>query len=188
MNEIFGMTRGEYCLLENDLIGKAKDGNRWAMEKLLGENYHIIYGYLLKLSINEDVAKDITQEVMVKAITNIRSFKGDSKFSTWLVSIASNLYKDCLKKNRSIPTEMEDLNLISSQNTEDEVIQREHIRQLKKSLLELPESQRKVFILKHYFSYTYDEIAKILGCPVGTVRSKLHYSILKLKSIMNGGA
>lgn len=175
-------------MLDQELIENAKDGNRWAMEQLLSNNYHIVYGYLLKLSMNEEAAKDITQEVMVKAITHIHKFKGNSKFSTWLVSIASNTYKDSLKKNRAVPTVMEELNLISTENTEEVAIQREHIQQLKKSLLELPENQRKVFILKHYYNYSYEEIAKILDCPLGTVRSKLHYCILKLKGMMNGGA
>lgn len=175
-------------MLDQELVEKARAGNRWAMEQLLSENYPIIYGYLLKLSINEEVAKDITQEVMVKAITHIHKFRGNSKFSTWLVSIASNTYKDSLKKNRAVPTVMEELNLISTENTEEVAIQREHIQQLKKSLLELPENQRKVFILKHYYNYSYEEIAKILDCPLGTVRSKLHYCILKLKGMMNGGA
>lgn len=175
-------------MLDQELVEKARAGNRWAMEQLLSENYPIIYGYLLKLSINEEVAKDITQEVMVKAITHIHKFRGNSKFSTWLVSIASNTYKDSLKKNRAVPTVMEELNLISTKNTEEAAIQREHIQQLKKSLLELPENQRKVFILKHYYNYSYEEIAKILDCPLGTVRSKLHYCILKLKGMMNGGA
>lgn len=175
-------------MLDQKLIENAKDGNRWAMEQLLSNNYHIVYGYLLKLSMNEEAAKDITQEVMVKAITHIHKFKGNSKFSTWLVSIASNTYKDSLKKNRAVPTVMEELNLISTENTEEAAIQREHIQQLKKSLLELPENQRKVFILKHYYNYSYEEIAKILDCPLGTVRSKLHYCILKLKGMMNGGA
>lgn len=175
-------------MLDQELIENAKDGNRWAMEQLLSNNYHIVYGYLLKLSMNEEAAKDITQEVMVKAITHIHKFKGNSKFSTWLVSIASNTYKDSLKKNRAVPTVMEELNLISTENTEEAAIQREHIQQLKKSLLELPENQRKVFILKHYYNYSYEEIAKILDCPLGTVRSKLHYCILKLKGMMNGGA
>ncbi len=175
-------------MLDKELVEKARSGNRWAMEQLLSVNYHIVYGYLLKLSMDEDTAKDATQEVMVKAISHIRSFKGDSKFSTWLISIASNTYKDSLKKNRAIPTEMEELNMVSPQDTEETAIQRENIRKLKESLLELPENQRKVFILKHYYNYSYEEIAKILKCPLGTVRSKLHYCILKLKTKMSGGA
>jgi RNA polymerase sigma-70 factor (ECF subfamily) len=85
---------------------------------------------------------------------------------------------------------MEELNMISFQNTEEDVILREHIQQLKQSLSELPENQRKVIILKHYYNYSYEEIAKIINCPLGTVRSKLHYGILKLKRVMkklNGG-
>lgn len=173
---------------EKELVEKAQNGNRWALEQLLEENYNFVYGFILKLSMNEEVTKDITQETMVKAITNIRKYRGDSKFSTWLVSIASNTYKDSLKKNRAIPTEIEELNLFSPQNTENEVILKDQIEKLKRSLLELPESQRKAFILKHYYNFSYEEIAKILDCPIGTVRSKLHYCILKLKNMLDGGA
>jgi len=175
-------------LNEKELVEKAQNGNRWALEQLLEENYNFVYGFILKLSMNEEVTKDITQETMVKAITNIRKYRGDSKFSTWLVSIASNTYKDSLKKNRAIPTEIEELNLFSPQNTENEVILKDQIEKLKRSLLELPESQRKAFILKHYYNFSYEEIAKILDCPIGTVRSKLHYCILKLKNMLDGGA
>lgn len=173
-------------MLEHELVEKARAGNRSAMEQLLRDNYNIVYGYLLKLSMNEDAARDTTQEVMVKAISHIKSFKGDSKFSTWLVSIASNTYKDSMKKNRVVPTEVEELDTVSAGDTEDAVIQREYMRKLKSALLEMPESQRKAFILKHYYNYSYEEIAGILKCPIGTVRSKLHYCILKLKTIMDG--
>lgn len=170
---------------EKALLEKARLGDRKSLEMLLYDNYKIVFGYLLKLTLNEEVTKDLTQDVMMKAILNIKKFKGDSKFSTWLISIASNLYKDYIRKNKKISgTAIEDLSLADSQNIEQTVINKDTVKRLGKVLMELPYEKRMVFILKNYYDYSYDEISKILKCPIGTVRSRLHYCIEKLRSLI----
>lgn len=172
-------------LQEKELVQKARDGDREALEMLLYDNYKIVFGYLFKLTMNEETARDIAQEVMVRAIVNIGSFKGDSKFSTWLVTIASNIYRDNIRKNKRISdVEIENIKIEAADNVEATVINRDNINRLKKLLLQLPDEKRMVFILKHYYNYSYEEIAKILKCPVGTVRSRLHYCIMKLKDLI----
>ncbi|TYQ15810.1 UNVERIFIED_CONTAM: RNA polymerase sigma (SigY) subunit [Acetivibrio alkalicellulosi] len=171
--------------LEKALLEKAKLGDRESLEILLRDNYKIIYGYLLKLTTNEDITKDITQEVMVKAILNIKKFKGDSKLSTWLISIASNLYKDNLRKSNQISSmQIEELSVKDSQNVEETVINKDTVRKIEKMLLDFPYEKRMAFILKNYYNYSYEEIGTILKCPIGTVRSRLHYCIKKLRSLM----
>ncbi len=169
-------------------IKKAKAGDKKALEKLLYDNYHIVYGYLLKMAMNEDTAKDLTQETMVKAITNIKGFRGSSKFSSWLIAMASNAYKDAIKKDKKVYIGIEDLNLSSTNNLEETIIQRDEANQLKQVLKTLSKEKREVFILKHYYDYSYKEIADILDCPVGTVRSRLHYCIDKIQEVLKGGA
>lgn len=68
------------ALSEKALIEKAQSGDKKSLEVLLYDNYKIVYGYLLKLTMNEEITKDITQEVMVKAILNIKKFKGNYCF------------------------------------------------------------------------------------------------------------
>ena len=87
---------------EEELVRRARLGDKQALEALLYNNYRIVYGYLLKLTMNEDLTKDLTQDVMVKAITRINTFSGKGKFSTWLVSIASNAYKDNIRRNKKL--------------------------------------------------------------------------------------
>ena len=170
---------------EKALLEKARLGDRKSLELLLYDNYKIVYGYLLKLTLNEEVTKDLTQEVMVKAILNIKKFRGDSKFSTWLISIASNLYKDFIRKNKKLSSiNIEDLSLKDSQCIEQTVINKDTVKRLGKLLMELPYEKRMVFILKNYYDYSYDEISKILKCPIGTVRSRLHYCIEKLRRLI----
>ena len=99
--------------------------------------------------MNEEITKDITQEVMVKAILNIKKFKGNSKFSTWLISIASNIYKDMLKKNKKISSlDIEKTLIKNTKSLEDDIINKETIRKIWEVLLKLPEEKRMVFILK----------------------------------------
>lgn len=167
------------------MVGKARLGDKQALETLLCNNYKIVYGYLLKLTMNEDLARDLTQDVMVKAITHIKTFSGKAKFSTWLVSIASNAYKDNLRRKKKISdVEIETLEIQSPDSVEEIVLQKGEILKIKKVLTDIPEEKRKVFILKHYYNYSYEEIARILNCPLGTVRSRLHYCIKKLRQLL----
>lgn len=170
---------------EHELVIKAQADDKEALEALLYNNYSIIYAYLLKLTMNEETARDITQETMVKVILNIRKFKGESKLSTWLISIASNVYKDSLRRNKRISiAEIENLPLTASDDVEEAIIKRDSLARIKKALLEIPEKKRMIFILKHFYGYSYEEIAKIAKCPLGTVRSRLHYCIKKLREII----
>ena len=166
----------------DEIVRKARSGDKKALEQLLRDNYKIVYGYLFKLTMNEESAKDFTQETMVKAIMHIKNFKGSSKFSTWLVSIASNVFKETIRRrSRTRDITMENIKLPSPDNVEDTVIDREDMSRLKSALLSLPEKKRAVFVLKHFYGYSYKEIAGILECPIGTVRSRLHYCISTLQ-------
>jgi RNA polymerase sigma-70 factor (ECF subfamily) len=99
--------------------------------------------------MNEELTKDITQEVMVKAILNIKKFKGQSKLSTWLISIASNLYKDSIRKNKYTSSlSVEELSIKDYQNIEESVINKDTIRRMESILKDLPYEKRMVFILK----------------------------------------
>jgi RNA polymerase sigma-70 factor (ECF subfamily) len=167
---------------ETRQVKRARAGDKKALEDLLYENCNSLYAYLLRLTMNEDIAKDISQEVMVKAILNIKGFKGRSKFSTWLISIASNSYKDFLRKNKRLSQiPVDNLSIRASDDPEKDLISKDRMSQLREALLKLPEEKRMVFILKHRYGYSYKEIGKIVKCPVGTVRSRLHYCIKSLK-------
>lgn len=172
--------------LEEKLITLAKDGDKSALEKLLQNNYPILKGYLIKLTLNEETADDITQETMLKAILNIKKYKHIGKFSTWLITIATNIYRDQLRKNKRIVLNDMSRDIADKSSLEESVIHKTDFDKLKSILKELPEEKRMVFILKHYYGYSYNEISRIMKCPIGTVRSRLHYCIEKIKSQMKG--
>lgn len=159
---------------EIELIKKAKDGDKEALEILIANNFSIIKGYVLKLTCDIELSKDIVQETLLSAMVNINSFKGKSKFSTWLIKIATNKYKDYLRKNK----ENMDISLLANTySIEDDIVIRTQVKEVLEILEEMPREKRVVFILKHYYGYSYEEIGDILNCPIGTVRSRLHCSV-----------
>ena len=138
----------------------------------------IVYGYLLKLTMNEEITKDITQEVMVKAILNIKSLKAIQNFQPGLFPLPQTYIKICLKKDKKVSrVDIEKTLIKNTQSLEDDIINKDTVKRIGEVLLKLPEEKRMVFILKNHFNYSYKEISKILKCPIGTVRSRLHYCI-----------
>ena len=171
-------------LKEDNLIARAKDGDKYAFEILINNNFHILKGYVLKLTCNKDLAEDIIQDTLLSAVVHIDSFTPKAKFSTWLIKIATNKYRDYLRKYKE--TEILLDVLPSSYSIEDELIQKQDLETVLKILKEMPNDKRTVFILKHYYGYSYDEISDIVNCPIGTVRSRLHYGIKDIITKMKG--
>ncbi|WP_139905962.1 RNA polymerase sigma factor SigY [Clostridium thermarum] len=158
------------------LIDQSKKGDKWAMNELLKINYPMLSGYVLKLTCDAHLAQDIIQETLLKAVVNISKYKPIGKFSTWLITIATNTFRDYLRKNKHFETLEENYQWDNS-NPENLVLEKLEYKRIMKILSELPYEKRAVFILKHYYGYKYEEIAEVLKCPVGTVRSRLHNGI-----------
>lgn len=166
------------------LIKAAKQRDPKALEQLFQESYPILFGYLMKATLNEDMARELTQETFLKALKNLDSFQERSKFTTWLVSIATNLHKDMLRKRKvDCPGDL-DCSMGSVESAEKRFMERDSFARIKSVLVGLPVEKRRVFILKHYYDYTYEEISRIENCPIGTVRSRLHDCIKKIRSEM----
>lgn len=166
------------------LIEKAKFGNISALNTLLSENYPILQGYVIKMTGNTDISQDIVQETMLKAVINIKKFIPKAKFSTWLITIATNLYRDLLRKTKNFEL-IDDAIETKEPGPEEAAISNIEYKAIKEILLKLPYEKRSVFILKHYYGYKYEEIAEILKCPIGTVRSRLHNCIKYIISEMD---
>ena len=79
---------------------------------------------------------------------------------------------------------IEDVDIPSSENLEENVLSRELQEKVKKAVSSLPEHHRMVLILKHYQGLSYNEIGEILNCPVGTVKSRMYYALQELKSAL----
>jgi len=161
---------------ESELIIRAKQGDKEALNELISRNIDILKGYVYKLTFDIHLTQDIVQETLIKAVINLDKFVPKAKFSTWLIKIATNTYKDYLRRYK--PSEnLFDFIEDENQNVENIVLSKENYNKVIKILKSLSAKQRMVFILKHFYGYKYDEISKIMHCPIGTVRSCLHNAI-----------
>jgi len=177
------MRRGDRCLNELELVIAAKEGNKSAQNTLLSENYSILKGYTIKMTGDPHLAQDIIQETMLKALININKFTPYGKFSTWLIKIATNVYRDYLRKNKTSELLQETIEAQES-NVEELTIRNIEYKEIMRILLNISYEKRAVFILKHYYGYKYEEISEIISCPIGTVRSRLHNCIKYIVSEM----
>ncbi len=160
--------------MNENLASKAQAGNQEAMAQLLYSNYEIVLKYLIKFTFSVSVAEELVQETMIKAIEKISMFNPDrAKFSTWLISIAQNIYIDSLrKKKREQKYVDEDINL--EDLTENQYLYDNTISTVVEALSHVSEDIRLPIILKHYYGYSLEEIALKMSIPLGTVKSRIH--------------
>lgn len=160
--------------MNENLASKAQAGNQEAMAQLLYSNYEIVLKYLIKFTFSMSVAEELVQETMIKAIEKISMFSPDrAKFSTWLISIAQNIYIDSLrKKKREQKYVNEDISL--EDLTENQYFYDNTINTVIEALSHIREDVRLPIILKHYYGYSLEEIALKMSIPLGTVKSRIH--------------
>ena len=150
------------------------------LPSLLREHYGIVFHYLLKATMNRTLAEDITQETMIRAIEKIDSYDGSSKFSSWLITIGTRLYLDLLRKRKREHESLKQQARISALQWETESRGAEWT-ELLSSLEKLANEDRVPLVLKHYYGYTYEEIGQMMSLPQGTVKSRVHYVIRKIR-------
>lgn len=176
------------------LIKSAKNGNNNAFSGLVEIYLEKIFRLCLKLTKNGIEAEDLVQDVFFKAFRKIKKYDGKSEFSTWIYRIAVNMWIDRVRRNKiieffSISTIMKDKNDINMERELKDVLpgpekksEDDEIKEnLDKGLKELPEDQRMVVILRIYENKSYEEIAKICKCSVGTVGSRLSRALINLR-------
>lgn len=153
------------------------------IKSIVHENYALVYRICYSILMNREDAEDVTQEVFLAVHQSLNSFNNHSKISTWLYRIAVNKSLNHIKKNRVMMVELNqehDVNYYCIDQDSHELLnQQEAI--LKKALLELPEKQRKIFVMNKYNGFTAKEIAEIFECSLGSVEVSIHRTIKKIR-------
>ena len=176
------------------LVRSAKNGDLEAYDRLVRHYQERIYATIYHMTANHEDANDLAQESFIKAFQALKSFKGDSSFYTWLYRIAVNKTINFLKqrKNRTHMS-LNDLDfnaehdpdlvaLISDKTPRRDAGLAELQEKLNAALLKLSEPHRLVVVLHDVQGLSHDEIAKVMGCNIGTVRSRLFYARQQLQS------
>ena len=166
------------------IVRKVQEGDREAYNLLVLRYQHKVVQIALKFVNNQADANDIAQEAFIKAYKAIGNFRGESGFYTWLYRIVVNTARTFLesssKHRNNVDVEAEDIasqdhqGALSSNETPDRIIESQELqRTIMQALTQLPTELRQAITLREVEGLAYDEIAKLTGVPVGTVRSRI---------------
>ncbi|MGI6669596.1 MAG: RNA polymerase sigma factor [Acetivibrionales bacterium] len=182
---------------EKLLISKSKAGDVEAFEELIEAYQKKIFNYAYRIIGNYDDAADLAQEALIRIFKSIGGFKEQSSFSTWIYRITTNVCLDEIrrrknKKEYSLDEEVQvddghlKRQVVNEDPGPDEVFEREELRSLVKNAIDkLPEEQRIVITLRDIQGLSYGEIAQVLDCPDGTVKSRISRARQALKKVLS---
>ncbi len=171
--------------VDQQLVERAQHGDKKAFELLVVKYQRKLARLLSRFIRDASEVEDVTQEAFIKAYRALPSFRGDSAFYTWLYRIGINTAKNYLVAlGRRAPTvteidneEAEDIEVgeqLKDMNTpEQQMMTRQIAETVNSTLLELPEELRTAITLREIDGLSYEEIAQIMNCPIGTVRSRI---------------
>ena len=154
-----------------------------AQVAILFERHHVaLYRYLLHLTNNRTVSEDLVQEVFFRVIKHSRRYDSRHGFSVWIFSMARNAYFDIYRRrSREAPEEYLD-SIRSREPLADELMSRsQDIGFLQEALQGLPQEKREVLILSRFHNLGYEEISAMLGCQVGTVKTRVFRALQELR-------
>jgi len=177
---------------ERDLVYQAQEGNQWAFEKLIYKYDRKVLALTFQLVGDTEDAKDVYQEAFMRAYHNIKKFRFESDFYTWLYRIVVNCAISYRKKrtrqrHRSLEqiSEREEgwhwMPADSGASPETLVLNAELREQIQSTMNTLPLMQRVVFILRFFQDFKIKEIAQIIGCSEGTVKNYIFRSTQKMR-------
>ena len=163
---------------EQQLINSAKQGSQQAFHQLYEMHHRRIFALCWRMLSDKDIAEDVCQEVFVQVWQKLNNFHGNSKFSTWLHSVATNIVLGHLRKNKSW---LQRVFSIEDQIVEEAGTEMEGLSELDKHIMKLPERARLVFVLFAVEGYRHEEIANMLSMAVGSSKAQYHRARTLLK-------
>jgi RNA polymerase sigma factor (sigma-70 family) len=179
---------------EGVLVQRARKGDLEAYDELVQRYQERIYATVYHMTSNHEDANDLAQESFIKAFQALKSFKGGSSFYTWLYRIAVNKTINFLKQRKNrIHLSLNDLDFnaehdpdlvafVSDKTPRREANLSELQEKLNTALMKLSEPHRLVVVLHDVQGLSHEEIAKVMDCNIGTVRSRLFYARQQLQA------
>jgi RNA polymerase sigma-70 factor (ECF subfamily) len=180
-----------------ELIQRFKKGDMSAFTELVKKYQRPLVNYFYIMSKDRDFAEDCAQEVFLRLYGSLKRYTKKAKFTTFLFKIARNLWIDVIRskemKTRPISLDTPNHNnqqplsktVNSQQETPMALINREETKQkIREAVLKLPDHLKEVIILSEFEGMKYEDIGRVLGIPIGTVKSRMHSAIAHLKKIL----
>jgi RNA polymerase sigma-70 factor (ECF subfamily) len=176
---------------DEELLAQSLDGDLSAFEVIVNRYKDRLYNFVLRFVKDKQTAEDIVQDTFLRAYRNRESFQAVAKFSTWIYTIAGNLAKSELRRRKrwrflsvgvqnedtGATFELPDTSATPDANTETMLAE----SRIQEAIARLPDRYREAVILRDIEGLDYDEISQIIGCPLGTVKSRINRGRLRLQ-------
>jgi RNA polymerase sigma-70 factor (ECF subfamily) len=170
------------------LAQSAAKGDMKAFEEIYNRHHRRVYSLCLRMLQNTAEAEDLTQEVFIQLYRKIGSFRGDSAFTTWLHRLTVNqvlmhFRKRTVKFEKTTEEGETPVQIVPGTENSGKMPIVDKIA-LENAIAQLPTGYKNVFVLHDVEGYEHEEVAKILGCSVGTSKSQLHKARLKMRKLL----
>lgn len=157
-----------------------------SLAELVVQHQGPLFAYLYRMCGDAGQAEELMQETFLRALRAAERYRPEASVCTWLLSIATNLLRDQWRRQKrwGPSLSLDDWLSRAPASPDDDVlkgIEYEHVRE---ALLKLPLEQRSVLLLRYYHDLSYEEIARALSVPIGTVRSRIHNGLARLKRLL----
>lgn len=189
-------------LEEQELVARCINGDEDAFSEVVTRYRDYVFNFALKLMRDPDDAEDLAQDVFLTCFRHFGKFRGDCRLSTWLYTITHNLAKNKWQKDKTHKRAMHvsiDEPVIDSSSSREVTLElpdpapdparaaaaREEMGLLEQCIERLSPDQKELIVLRFQEHLSYEEVAAVLGCSVGTVKSRLHRVRKELKILMN---
>jgi RNA polymerase sigma-70 factor (ECF subfamily) len=174
---------------EEELILRCKQGDQDAFRELFDQYHKKVYRIAYAVSRQREDALDIVQEVFIKLYHSIGTFRGKSKFYTFLYRMAMNTAIDYARRAGRARSRLDEKEISQfpeeSEKGPDAIFLYKELETRVRSALEkLPADQRRALIFREIEGLSYEEMAETMGCSIGTVMSRLHYARKKIRELM----
>ena len=172
------------------LAQRAARGDMEAFEEIFRRNHRLVYGLCLRMMLDVSEAEDVTQEVFILLMRKVGGYRGEANFTTWLHRLTVNQVLMRFRKNKS---RREDA-LEEGEGQAPEALTTDARRPaqlidrvtLERAIAQLPPGYRAAFVLHDVEGYEHEEVARMMGCAVGTSKSQLHKARAKLRKLLAG--
>lgn len=180
-------------ITDNQLIQEYIEGNNHSIEVLIHRYSKKVFGYIMMIVNNRDIADDIYQDTFLKVIHTVKSgkYNEEGKFIQWVMRIAHNLSIDYFRKNNRMPMiECDDdfdiFDIIYGQelSVEDKIIMNQIHVDVKNLLQYLPEEQREVMYMRHFQDMSFKDIAEQTNVSINTALGRMRYALINLRKII----
>jgi len=183
---------------DQELVHLYINGNESALSTLIHRHKKQIFSHIMQLVKDKAAAEDIFQDTFIKVINTLKkgNYKEEGKFLPWVMRISHNLTIDYFRREQRIPTisgstykdgkEFDIFSVIGiyDKNREQEIIEKQIEKDIRKLVEALPDEQREVLMMRHYFDMSFKEISEQTNVSINTALGRMRYALINLRKMI----